>query len=258
MKVGIIGAGSIGNSVARAVQGDLGNRGRALELVAVCDIDQAKAGSLTKAFAPAAQVLGLSELLSTVDIAVESAAAQVVPEVIKSAQATHNAAGNPKHLLIMSVGGLLGLELPAPGPSIHIPSGAIGGLDAIKAMREGGLDEVVLTTRKPPASLGLATTEEQVLFDGVAAEVVKLYPKNINVAMALSLAGLGPDKTRVRLIADPTVTSNTHHIYARGKAGEIEFTSRNLPFPDNPRTSYLAALSAIAVLRTIVSTLKVG
>lgn len=255
MKVGIIGAGSIGNAVARAVQGELGT---ALELVAVCDVDHAKAESLLQAFAPTAQVLGQTELLSTVDIAVESAAAEVVPEVIKSAQATYEAKGNPQHLLIMSVGGLLGLEIPDKGPSIHIPSGAIGGLDAIKAMREGGLDEVVLTTRKPPAGLGLDLDEEQVLFDGFAAEVLKLYPKNINVAMALSLAGLGPDKTRVRLIADPKVKRNTHHIYAKGKAGEVEFTSRNLPFPDNPRTSYLAALSAIAVLRTIVSTLKVG
>lgn len=255
MKVGIIGAGSIGNAVARAVQGELST---ALQLVAVCDVDQAKAGALVKTFAPRAQVVGLSELLFTVDIAVESAAAEVVPEVIKSALSTHKAKGNPQHLLIMSVGGLLGLEIPDNGPSIHIPSGAIGGLDAIKAMREDGLEEVVLTTRKPPASLGLDLDEEQVLFDGIAAEVVRRYPKNINVAMALSLAGIGPDKTRVRLIADPKVKRNSHHIYAKGKAGEVEFTSRNLPFPDNPRTSYLAALSAIAVLRTIVSTLKFG
>lgn len=255
MKVGIIGAGSIGNAIAKAVQSGSNS---ALELVAVCDIDGYKAELLARDFAPNAQVVGLAELLSRVDIAVECAAAQVVQEVINLAQATHQAATRPQHILIMSVGGLLGLDMCHEGPTIHVPSGAIGGLDAIKAMREGGLDEVVLTTRKPPASLGIETDVEKVLFDGFAAEVVKLYPKNINVAMALSLAGLGPEKTRVRFIADPTVQCNTHHVFAKGKAGEVEFTSRNLPFPDNPRTSYLAALSAIAVLRTIVSTLKVG
>ncbi len=255
MRVGIIGAGSIGSAIAKAM--DNGSIA-ALELVAVCDVDHAKAQTLVDTFAPAAQIVGLPELLSTVDIAVECAAGQVVPEIISSSQTAYMANSHPQHVLIMSVGGLLGLEFAADGPSIHVPSGAIGGLDAIKAMREGGLDEVVLTTRKPPAGLGLDITEEKVLFDGFAAEVVKLYPKNINVAMALSLAGLGPEKTRVRLIADPEVSRNTHNVVAKGKAGEVEFTSRNLPFPENPRTSYLAALSAIAVLRGIGSTLKVG
>lgn len=96
------------------------------------------------------------------------------------------------------------------------------------------------------------------LFEGPAREVIAKFPKNVNVAIALSLAGLGADRTMVRLIADPAVDRNTHQIYARGAAGEIEFTSRNVPFPENPRTSYLAALSAIALLRRLAGNLQVG
>nr|MDQ3023395.1 DUF108 domain-containing protein [bacterium] len=99
---------------------------------------------------------------------------------------------------------------------------------------------------------------ETVLFEGSARDVIARYPKNVNVAVALSLAGIGPDRTRCRLIADPNIDRNTHHVYARGAAGEIEFTSRNVPSPDNPATSYLAALSAIALLKKIAGKLHVG
>ena len=125
-------------------------------------------------------------------------------------------------------------------------------------MAIAGLDEVILTTRKPPAALGLDVSEETLLFEGPACDVIEKYPKNVNVAMALSLAGLGPHNTHVRLIADPAVTRNTHHVVARGPAGEVEFSSRNMPFPENPRTSYLAALSAIATLKRLASALQVG
>jgi aspartate dehydrogenase len=163
-----------------------------------------------------------------------------------------------EHLVILSVGGLLDVDPNAEGPIIHIPSGALGGLDAVQALAIAGLEEVTLTTRKPPAGLGMAVDVETLVFEGSARDVIAEFPKNVNVAVALSFAGIGPDRTRCRLIADPAIERNTHHVRASGPAGEIEFTSRNVPSPDNPATSYLAALSAIALLKKLASNLQVG
>jgi aspartate dehydrogenase len=175
---------------------------------------------------------------------------------VRAAHANH---GKPADLVVLSIGGLLDVaELEAAGPVIHIPAGALGGLNAVQAMNVAGLESVELTSRKPPAGLGLDVNEETVVFEGSAAEVIRKFPKNVNVAIALSFAGIGPERTRVRLVADPAVDRNTHHVVARGAAGEIEFISRNVPFPENPRTSYLAALSAIAMLRRLSATLQVG
>lgn len=251
----IVGAGCIGRRVAQAVaEHDLPHR-----IVAVCDIDTEAAARLIADYAPEAGTMGLVDAVGAADVVIECAAGSVVPPVIDAARRTHDALNRPAHVLVMSVGGLLGVsDLEADGPVIHVPSGALGGLDAVQALAVAGLDEVLLTTRKPPASLDLDVSEETVVFEGSAADVIRDYPKNVNVAIALSLAGLGPQRTKVRLIADPAVERNTHHVYARGTAGEVEFTSRNLPFPQNPRTSYLAALSAIAALKRLAARLQVG
>jgi aspartate dehydrogenase len=251
----IIGAGCIGRRVAQAAaSGEI-----PCDVVAVHDLDGAAAERLRADFAAAAQVCGLADALAAADVALESATGSAVPGIVAHAQACHALGGKPQHLLIMSVGGLLDVPLPPQaGPVLHVPSGAIGGLDAVQALAIAGLDEVRLTTRKPPGGLGEAVQGETLLFEGPAREVIAKYPKNVNVAIALSLAGLGPDRTQVRLIADPAVERNTHHVYARGAAGEVEFISRNVPFPENPRTSYLAALSAIALLRRLSALLQVG
>ena len=251
----IVGAGCIGRRIARAVaEGEL-----PYHLVAVNDIAEDAARGLLKDLAPEGEFLGLDQAVAAGDVVVECAAGAVVPAVVDSCRRSHSAHGNPHNLLVMSVGGLLGVEdLQAPGPVINVPSGAVGGLDAVQSLAVAGLDEVRLTSRKPPAGLGMELTEEQVLFEGTAAEVIKLYPKNVNVAIALSLAGLGAERTLVKLVADPGVDRNTHHIYARGPAGEIDFESRNTAFPENPRTSYLAALSAISSLKRLAAVLQVG
>jgi aspartate dehydrogenase len=231
----------------------------ACELAAVCDLSRTAAERLRADFAPDATILGLEEAVARGDVVLESAAAGAVPALIAAARRSFADQGRPGHLLVMSVGGLLDVaDLSAAGPVLHVPSGALGGLDAVQALGVAGLDEVTLTTRKPPEALGLDVAAETVVFDGPAAEVIRRFPKNVNVAMALSLAGRGPERTRVRLIADPGVRRNTHHVFARGPAGEVEFTSRNEPFPENPRTSYLAALSAVALLRRLTSNLQVG
>jgi aspartate dehydrogenase len=250
-RLGILGAGTIGYRVAQAaVNGEV-----PYHLSAVLELGDDKCSRMRGLHAGINCVSDFEQLLAASDVVVEAAAAAVVPSFVTAARSSGKV---DKHLIIMSVGGLVDIDINADGPVIHAPSGALGGLDAIQAMAVAGLDEVTLTTRKPPAGLGMDVAEETVLFEGSARDVIAKYPKNVNVAVALSLAGIGPDRTRCRLIADPAIERNTHHVVARGAAGEIEFVSRNVPSPDNPATSYLAALSAIALLKKLASKLQVG
>jgi aspartate dehydrogenase len=170
--------------------------------------------------------------------------------------------------MIMSVGALMDDQLynnlvrkaSSKRLKIYIPSGAVAGLDAIRcASRE--LTELTLTTRKHPDSLtgapyfakrdltASSIMEPKVLYSGPAEEAVRLFPANVNVAAVLSLAGLGPTKTLVNVIADPTVDRNIHEITAKGSFGEFRVTMMNRPHPDNPKTSYIAVLSALETLR---------
>lgn len=257
-RLGLLGAGSIGRRIAQAVaSGEI-----AYQFCAVCDTN---AEGLARLRTELGAQLGdyrevdAATLAASCDVLVEAAAGSAVAGLVEAARASHAASGGPGHILVMSIGGLLDVpNLGGAGPIVHVPSGALGGLDAIQALALAGLDEVMLTTSKPPAGLGLDVKEYTVLFEGSARDVIAKYPKNVNVAVALSFAGIGPDRTKVRLVADPAISRNTHHVTAKGAAGEVEFESRNLPFPDHPATSYLAALSAVALLKRLSSTLQVG
>jgi aspartate dehydrogenase len=177
-----------------------------------------------------------------------------------------------KDMMIMSVGALADSTAYAEliesasrsGAKIFIPTGAIAGIDAIRSVKHL-LQEVVLRTTKNPMALSGAhffskrgtdpasIKEKQVIYRGPAAEAVKLFPANVNVAAVLSIAGAGPEKTLVEIVADPGATTNKHEITAKGSFGEIYIMVNNVPSPGNPKTSYLAALSAIECLRSICS-----
>lgn len=175
-------------------------------------------------------------------------------------------------LVVMSIGALADPTLldeitrrRALGHSVVTPPGAIGGLDAISAMNAlGELEMVELATTKAPAGLHgapflkaagirLPTDSRRMVFRGSAREAIAGFPSNVNVAVALALAGIGLDRTSVELHSDPETTFTVHHIRARGSAGEVEITLRNRPHPANPRTSWLAALSAIDAVHRVVT-----
>lgn len=251
MKIAIIGCGFIGRTIVEAIKsGSL-----QAEVLCAFDEDESKANSLGVPAAKSFHDLLRSDAELVVECASQSAVGDYAVEVLNS----------KKSLMVMSMGALADdaflkkLESAAKknGVKIYLPSGAIGALDAVYSAAIGELKAVSLTTRKPPASLGVSAKKETVLFDGFAREAVKKFPQNINVAATLSLAGIGFDRTRVRIIADPKVTRNIHEISASGDFGQLSFRVENLP-SKNPKTSLLAALSAIACLKKISSPIQIG
>ncbi len=153
---------------------------------------------------------------------------------------------------------------------MFLPSGAIVGLDGVKAAAAAGLDRVTITSTKPPRALEgapfvvehdldlISIKEATQIYEGPAVEAVRLFPKNVNVAAALSLAGVGLQRTRVRVVVDPNASRNIHEIHAEGAFGRLVTRVENVPSPENPKTSWLAALSAFRKLREITETVSLG
>jgi len=158
----------------------------------------------------------------------------------------------------------------ASGARLYVPSGGIGGLDALKAACVAGVDAVSIEVSKPPRAwkgipfvdkLGIDLDDlkaPSVLFDGNAREGVPHFPQNVNIAAVLSMAGIGFDRTRLKVVADPRLARNTHRIEILGASGRIAVTLENVPAPENPKTAWLACYSALAALQEMVSNVRYG
>lgn len=271
--VGIIGCGYIGSELAIAIdRGEIRNA----KLIAVLDeYEPATKKLLSRLNTKPKTLVRIEELLklNEVNLVVEAASQKAVQSYAKKILESG------KELMIMSSGALMNTDLyndlesevKKTGRRVFLPSGAIAGIDGLLAASKAGIDEVILTTRKSPKSLAdspffvernLKASDirnVQTLFEGKASDAVKLFPANVNVAATLSLASLGGERTRVRVIADPEVTSNIHEVHAKGRFGEMTVVMKNVPSPSNPKTSYQAVLSAIQTLRSICEGgIKVG
>ncbi|MFC7395166.1 aspartate dehydrogenase [Scopulibacillus cellulosilyticus] len=260
MKIGLIGCGNIGQFLLKSLNVDGFLDGSQIDAVFVRNKEGYE--DLSHRYSTSFYDDFQTFLQSDVDLVIEAATVQSVQqyarEIIK----------HGKDLLIISVGALADSsffdELKAlselNGKKVYLPSGAIGGLDVLKATQlTGQLDSVTLTTRKPAASLTDEPVEsELVLFDGSAFEAIRKFPKNINVSIILSLAGIGVERTRVKIVADANVNKNIHFIEAKGSFGKLTLNIENNPMPNNPKTSYLAALSVLSSLKDSHEMLEIG
>ena len=266
IKIGIVGCGTIGSQIAHACQSLLKDK---VELVAICDADAKAAAALMKALKKGPAILGLDEIIEKSGLVVEAASARVSGEVLSKC------VKSGRDCMIMSVGGLIGQEnllkqAGDEGVRVYIPSGALCGIDGLKSASIGRIDSVMLTTRKPPKGLEGAPylkekkidlsriTGETVIFEGSAEEAIRGFPQNVNVSAALSLAGLGAKKTRVKIITAPEYTKNIHEVQIEGEAGRIFTRTENVPSVSNPKTSEMAVFSAIATLRGITDAVRIG
>ena len=254
MKLGIIGCGAIGTDVGKAA-----DKMKEIKKIFLFDIKTNVSRKLCNSLKKA-EIKPVKEFLRDVDIVFEAASQQAVEEYAELI------ISSGKDLVIMSVGSLLDSKFKnkiekiarEKKSKIHLPSGAVCGIDGILSASVDSIDEVTLVTTKPPASLGKKIDTRMVLYDGNAREAVKSFPVNLNVAASLSLAGIGFDKTRVRIVTDPVATRINHKILAHGKFGRLRAEVENMPNPNNPKSSYMASLSAIATLKRIISPIQIG
>ena len=256
--IGIAGCGTIGTFIAKRVDRDLQPLAK---IVALCDIDKEKTAKLSGMLSCKPAVVSFDKLVEESDIVIEAASSDI------SFSFAEKTLKKGKDIMIMSIGGILEkshelFDLARKKKSrIILPSGAICGLDGIKSAKMGNINKVSLTTRKPPRGLRGAPyiiankidldsiTGEALIFKGSAQEAVRAFPKNINVSALLSIVGIGAKKTQVKIITSPEYMVNTHEIEIEGDFGRMVSITENVACADNPKTSFLAALSAVASLR---------
>ncbi len=258
MNIGIIGTGNIATYLLEQVNEKSMADGR---ITAVFGRN-VEAGTRLKERFGMEFYTDLDEFLSTpVDTVVEAVTVDAARLFI------NQAVERQKDLIVSSIGVFKDFAFldeltelaDANNTKIYLPSGAIGGLDVLQSARAlDGLESVQLTTRKSPMSLGMETDREQVLFDGTAFDAVGKFPKNINVALVLAIAGIGVHETKVRIIVDPEIERNTHTIEAQGDFGKMHLQVENNPMAANPKTSLLAALSILSVLQNKSKALRIG
>jgi aspartate dehydrogenase len=262
--VGVVGLGAIGRQVCRAL--DEGIAG--LRLAAGLARDAERGGRFLASLRSSPPLLPLGDLIAASDIVVETSTQAHLEEIAP------RALGAGRDLVVLSCGGLLGREdwvklAEANGCRILVPSGAIAGLDGVKGARVGEVTSVTMETRKPPRGLAGAPfieqqqidldaiTSETLIFEGPAIEACRAFPANVNVLAALSLAGIGPERTRIKIYAVPGLARNVHRVTIQGEFGRLTVEIENVP-SENPRTGKLSYLSTIALLRDLGAALRVG
>jgi len=267
MKIGLIGYGTIGREVAAAIKD--GRAGRAV-LVALLEADKKKL------------VLAREEqLASTITADADEFFAADTEVIVEAAghaalkMHAERALRSGLDILAVSAGAFADEEFYSAIKRIAeehnrrfaIPSGLLAGLDAISAGAIGEIDKVTLTARKPPAAFkgtiaeqaASDTIDEAVcLYDGPAREAAKLFPQNVNVVASLSLAGVGFDRTTIKLYADPKVIRNIFELSASGEFGEVSLKLENIPYPENPKTGHLVVMSLIKAIRRLDDNFVVG
>jgi len=250
MRIGMLGCGNIGRFLLQS----LNQEGSKEKIVAIHSRNYEKTTKIAESYGAKSYASLESFLEADLDLVVEVATI----EVVHASALTVLEKRLP--LIVSSIGAfserkfLQAVQEKCTNceTEVYIPSGAVGGLDLIQSANVlGGLESVQLMTRKPAHSLQGAENivKEKVVFEGTAHEAIMLYPRNMNVAIAISLAGIGAERTTVQLIADPSIEKNIHTITARGDFGEFSLEVNNEAMPGNPKTSYLAALSVLSSVK---------
>lgn len=262
--VGVAGLGVIGRAVCQALARGIPG----LRLAGALARDRDKGEKFLAGLATPAPFLSLDDLIAASDLVVEASTRAHLedfgPKVLDAG----------RDLVVLSCGTLLDHPewvtlAEARGARIHVPSGAIAGLDGVKGARVGAVTSVTMETRKPPRGLAGAPwivqqkidldaiKDETVIFEGPATEACRAFPANVNVLAALSLAGIGPALTRTKIYCVPGLALNRHRIEVRGEFGRLTIEVENVP-SENPKTGKLSYLSTIALLRDLGATLVVG
>jgi len=264
LRVAVAGLGPIGTKVAEAL--DRGIDGLVLVAVSAQNPEKHKGWLSTLTGTPA--ILPIEQLSGVADIVIECAPSRLVRSIVAPF------VGSGKTAVVLSAGALLDnedlIELAKQnGGQIVVPTGALIGLDAVTAAAVGKIHSVRMVTRKPVLGLAGAPyivennidiekiTEPLRIFEGTARQAAKGFPANLNVAVALSLAGIGPDRTRLEIWADPTVTRNMHRVDVESDSARFSMSIENIP-SENPKTGRITALSVIAWLRKQRAALRVG
>ena len=262
--IGIVGCGAIGQALLKASEtGSL-----TLPIAGITSRTEESARAFLTTLSNPPKYCSQTDLIAKADLIVEAAGAAVIPEV------AYEVFQSGKDLMAISIGALVEhpeiLDLARQRScKIYAPSGAIVGLDGIKSASAGKIDSVVMTTRKPLEALegspylmdkGISVmgfTEEQEIFSGSAREACLGFPANVNVSAAVSFAGIGPDRTQIRIIAVPGLDRNCHDIVVEGEFGRLHIEVENIP-SENPRTGKLTVMSIIRTLQGIDDALVLG
>lgn len=267
MNIGLIGCGSIGTTIAGAA-----DTMDEISTIYLFDSIPDKAYELKSIIKKGVVSEDFDTLLDNCSLIIEAGSQQAVREyAIMTLERGID-------FMMLSVGALaddalwnnIQIARKTGRSNIYLPSGAIAGLDGVTAAAASNITEATLVTRKPPAALrgikylfdrGIDVNEvdkETVVFEGSAREAVELFPKNINVSAALSLSGIGFERTKVKIILDPALTRNVHEIHVEGRFGRLTCIIENEPSLTNPKTSYLAALAGVSLLKKVVSGVFIG